>query len=247
MIKFFRKIRQNLLSEGKTGKYFKYAIGEILLVVIGILIALQISNWNETKKERVFEIKMLNEIENALKIDIEHFHRLENRLYKLDSASNVFIKLVHEKAVFNDSLYDKGRSRWYYLRTGINLQFNNGPYEALKSSGIDKVSNDSLRNNLVNFYDFEFPMLIAFINYYDEGYVEDVANLYSFLKKPYTELRNGKIEVYSKFPEDLFFRAEFLNLLTEIKSRATNTKGSVKRSIVLMEKLKAQVSAEINK
>ena len=66
-------------------------------------------------------------------------------------------------------------------------------------------------------------------------------------KKPYTELRNGKIEVYSKFPEDLFFRAEFLNLLTEIRSRATNTKGSVKRSIVLMEKLKAQVSAEINK
>ena len=39
MIKFFRKIRQNMLNEGKTGKYFKYAIGEIMLVVIGILIA----------------------------------------------------------------------------------------------------------------------------------------------------------------------------------------------------------------
>jgi len=50
MIKFFRKIRQNLLSEGKTGKYLKYAIGEIVLVVIGILIALQINNWNENRK-----------------------------------------------------------------------------------------------------------------------------------------------------------------------------------------------------
>ncbi len=50
MIKFFRKIRQNLLSEGKTGKYFKYAIGEIVLVVIGILIALSINNWNENRK-----------------------------------------------------------------------------------------------------------------------------------------------------------------------------------------------------
>lgn len=49
MIKFFRKIRQNLLSEGKTGKYLKYAIGEIILVVIGILIALQINNWNENR------------------------------------------------------------------------------------------------------------------------------------------------------------------------------------------------------
>jgi len=50
MIKFFRKIRQNLLLEGKTGKYLKYAIGEIILVVIGILIALQINNWNENRK-----------------------------------------------------------------------------------------------------------------------------------------------------------------------------------------------------
>jgi hypothetical protein len=51
MIKFFRKIRQNLLSEGKTGKYFKYAIGEIILVVIGILIALQINTWNQNLKD----------------------------------------------------------------------------------------------------------------------------------------------------------------------------------------------------
>ena len=50
MIKFFRKIRQNLLMENKTGKYFKYAIGEIILVVIGILIAFQINNWNENRK-----------------------------------------------------------------------------------------------------------------------------------------------------------------------------------------------------
>ena len=55
MIKFFRKIRQSVLSEGKTGKYFKYAIGEIILVVIGILIALQINNWNENRKNKIAE------------------------------------------------------------------------------------------------------------------------------------------------------------------------------------------------
>ena len=52
MIKFFRNIRQNLLIENKTGKYLKYAIGEIFLVVIGILIALQINNWNEDRKNQ---------------------------------------------------------------------------------------------------------------------------------------------------------------------------------------------------
>ena len=50
MIKFFRHIRQKLIMENKTSKYLKYAIGEIVLVVIGILIALQINNWNENRK-----------------------------------------------------------------------------------------------------------------------------------------------------------------------------------------------------
>ena len=53
MIKFFRHIRKSLLEENKMGKYFKYAIGEIILVVIGILIALQINNWNEGIKDRI--------------------------------------------------------------------------------------------------------------------------------------------------------------------------------------------------
>jgi hypothetical protein len=59
MINFFRKIRKNLLMENKTGKYFKYAIGEIILVVIGILIALSINNWNENRKLKSSELKML--------------------------------------------------------------------------------------------------------------------------------------------------------------------------------------------
>ncbi len=63
MIKFFRKIRQNLLMENKTGKYFKYAIGEIVLVVIGILIALQINNWNEQRKDRIKEQVVLKQLE----------------------------------------------------------------------------------------------------------------------------------------------------------------------------------------
>ena len=57
MIKFFRNIRQSLLSESKFSKYLLYAIGEIALVMIGILLALRVSNWNESRKERVQEIK----------------------------------------------------------------------------------------------------------------------------------------------------------------------------------------------
>jgi hypothetical protein len=62
MIKFFRKIRQNLLMENKTGKYFKYAIGEIVLVVIGILIALSINNWNQERIQKLEEQSIVKNI-----------------------------------------------------------------------------------------------------------------------------------------------------------------------------------------
>ena len=66
MIKFFRKIRQKLLSENNFGKYLLYALGEILLVVIGILIALQVNNWNESKKISRQEIVLIEKVQTGL-------------------------------------------------------------------------------------------------------------------------------------------------------------------------------------
>ena len=67
MLKFFRKIRQNLLSEGKTGKYIKYAIGEIILVVIGILIAVQINDWNNNRIEKKSDYQLIEALITDLK------------------------------------------------------------------------------------------------------------------------------------------------------------------------------------
>ena len=75
MIKFFRRIRRKLLDEGKLRSYLIYAIGEILLVVIGILLALQVNNWTERKKNIREEKIILKEIADNLKIDIEDFQR----------------------------------------------------------------------------------------------------------------------------------------------------------------------------
>ncbi len=66
MIKFFRKIRQRLLTENKFSKYLLYAIGEIVLVVIGILIALSINNWNEANKQKILEVKFLKRLKTDL-------------------------------------------------------------------------------------------------------------------------------------------------------------------------------------
>src|SRR6056297_2135301 len=69
MLKFFRKIRQNLLSENKLTKYLLYAIGEIALVMLGILLALQVNNWNENRKSKKTETYVLNEILSNLNED----------------------------------------------------------------------------------------------------------------------------------------------------------------------------------
>jgi hypothetical protein len=83
MIKFFRHIRQNLLLENKKSKYFKYAVGEIVLVVIGILIALQINNWNEYRKDRQKEntllIQLKKEFESNL-IQLDEKIDMRNRM-----------------------------------------------------------------------------------------------------------------------------------------------------------------------
>ena len=85
MIKFFRKIRHNLINEGKTTKYLKYAIGEIVLVVIGILIALQINNWNEQRKQKLNYLNILQTVKNDIMVDTTSINEVtryyENKEY----------------------------------------------------------------------------------------------------------------------------------------------------------------------
>ena len=94
MIKFFRKIRQGLLKENKFSKYLLYAIGEIILVVIGILIALQLNNLNDQKKINMQEKKLLAELVNNLDENIailEDYKSFQNgRIHIADSILNHF-------------------------------------------------------------------------------------------------------------------------------------------------------------
>ncbi|WP_349350957.1 DUF6090 family protein [Flagellimonas sp. MMG031] len=82
MFALFRRIRKQLVSEGNLGKYLKYAIGEIILVVIGILIALQVNNWNENRKSRSFEQEMLAQIRENLEVDKMDLKKVHRNLKK---------------------------------------------------------------------------------------------------------------------------------------------------------------------
>lgn len=92
MIKFFRKIRYDLMEKNKTGKYIKYAIGEILLVVIGILIALQINNWNEERKFKLNDFQLCKELLNEAIADSVFFESRRLGLNELKSTVNYILE-----------------------------------------------------------------------------------------------------------------------------------------------------------
>jgi len=153
MIKFFRQIRKSLLMENKTSKYLKYAIGEIVLVVIGILIALQINNWNEKRKQKQVELELLTSLVTDLDGNIEALHRL----IKFDSMvvksnENIIAILNDKNSKYHDSLeLEFGRS----IRSG-DFKTQKLTYESLKSIGFNTISNTKVRNEIIKLYDMHY-------------------------------------------------------------------------------------------
>lgn len=245
MVQFFRKIRQGLLSENKFTRYLVYAIGEIILVVIGILIALQVANWNEDKKTEIFELKMLSEIKHALENDLEYFESMVERMDLVDSASEVMTAHLVDQSVFIDSLYDKPGDRFYGLTMGTIFQFNPGPYETLKISGINKISNDSLRNYVTYLYDFELPRYEMLVNWEERDYAKQIETLESFLGDVEVIRHDEHFDFNSKFPEDLTQNQDFIKLIDAIRSRAKivkiRYKGVIQRTNLVINKIDSEL------
>ena len=140
MINFFRRVRKSHLMTNNTGQYFKYAFGEIFLVVIGILIALQINNWNEQRKNQAFEKESLIQI---------HANLLKDKLTLGQLKINGVNAIISTDKILGQYLaIDKTDSIKYWL--GDIIQFDRfqpltNAYEVLKSKGLDQVSNKQLR------------------------------------------------------------------------------------------------------
>lgn len=117
MIKFFRHIRQNLLLEGKTAKYFKYALGEIILVVIGILIALQINTWNESRKERIEERYLLHQLESEFESNLEQLDEKILVRKNMIHASLNLLDFIDDPALSNNDSITKYISQTMFAPT----------------------------------------------------------------------------------------------------------------------------------
>jgi hypothetical protein len=150
MLTFFRKIRKAFLDSGSTGKYLLYAVGEILLVVIGILIALQINNWNQSAQnktlERIYLTNLLEELDGQIdQIELQASHDSVTK-QKLERALQVLNESEIEVSALDSALTETGR------RTFIKI---NSVFEDLKYSGnFSLLSNVPTRNELILYYQY---------------------------------------------------------------------------------------------
>ncbi len=108
MLRFFRRIRQRLLTESKFTKYLLYAIGEILLVVIGILIAFQVDNWNEERKVRLEEQILLRQLKDDYTANLEQLDsKIATRKVLINSSKELLTYFDNPKAANKDSVVSK--------------------------------------------------------------------------------------------------------------------------------------------
>ena len=205
MLRFFRGPRRQLIKAGpalgkNTAKYLLYAVGEILLVMIGILLALQVNNWNEERKERVKERNILIEISNDLEANLRSLRSTINFDIRTNTSRQIIIALFEQKMPFHDSLQAHLETiESDYFETSLSVS----GYETLKNEGLDIIQSPSLRKSIARLFELHLPGLTQKENSTDNLAQDEVRK---YLRQTTTTTEAGKMPIeYSSFLRDHYF------------------------------------------
>ena len=194
MTRIFRNIRQKLASENKVMAYLRYAIGEILLVMIGILLALQVNNWNELRKQGIAETEFIEGVKKDLAQDKNYIDFiLEKTAPKIEA-----FELLNKNLV--DSLF-----RIYFSTEGARTFYPvSGSFQsALSGNVLNNYKNKEITGSLIKLYNSTYSRLL------DNGNTLD--NRWDYLRKKYIhEYRTGNFRVmdnnrFSEIMDDLYY------------------------------------------
>ena len=225
MLRFFSKIRYQLAAENRAakpasriGRYLRYAIGEILLVVIGILIAVQVNNLNEERKERIQEKLLIQSIISDLKMDTLNISQ-NLRILKEDTTRVFsFIARMSGSKVTLDTLIQIARYE-FDPKLHVNASFNDNTFKSLLSTGSLKLLDKELQDELLQINEMH-EANIARTQLNSGAYVSQVT---AFARKyPLTD--TGNLSPHSKLADAIWRKAEFeelgvyLNALLSIRN-----------------------------
>ena len=229
MIPFFRKIRKKMADDNKPLKYARYAIGEIILVMVGILLALQINNWNETKKEQAITNKYLSGFVSDLEKDRAQLDNLINVRKKQSASAKALLNMIESNDYDLDSFY----SHFYYLFPFYRFTPNSNTLEeVLNSSHLRFITNEDIKNRLLDLRNSYKRIILNEEHVYEDRSVYQYSALtmnhiefnglfiadtgFSIEKREESFSKSKDIEVYKKdadyFMKDRHFKS-FINLL----------------------------------
>jgi Family of unknown function (DUF6090) len=209
MIKIYRRIRRTLLTERKFSKYLFYAVGEIFLVVVGILIAVSVNNWNEDRKIEKEELTLLTDIKKNLETMLIDF--------KSDTTSNSYDIEVYSKLEYyaqNDLPYSNELDSAFGTLTFWDAPFvKTTAYNSLQNKGLDLIKNEMLKNDIIDMYEV---ILKKLTNDYESGENSLHTGIAEpFLSKHVRRLHNQSMKLARPNDfESLKENDEFLNILS---------------------------------
>jgi len=145
MIKFFRHIRQSLIMENKTSKYLKYAIGEIVLVVIGILIALQINNWNQDRLATIEEHNIYKNLNNEFKTNKDLLQNSVDANKNSMASGKVLMDLIGSDETYLKTKNVDSLIFQFFEMGGVHFS-ENTVLEVVQSGKMQYIQNDSIKN-----------------------------------------------------------------------------------------------------
>ena len=217
MIKFFGKIRQKLLSENKFGKYLTYAIGEIILVVFGILIALQINNWNTSQinksESKEFNQRLLNEFVGNLDLANTKIEKIENMINSSRSILELFNKIPADK---NPRTLD---SLIAIAIEGVKVEFRTGTLnEGLNTGKVALIESELLKSKI-----YGLTSNIDYVREWDKTYSSYLSNIlmpflyenFNFrnMDNAFSNYSTGKSKFKTNRHKELLDNEEFENLI----------------------------------
>jgi len=239
MLTFFRKIRKGLLDGGATRRYLVYAIGEIALVVIGILIALQINNWNEWRKERALEKIVLEDIKGNIIRNHDLINNAITTIDQINRSTAILNNAIKLELPYDDTLaYHMNEA----LRSGTFLfKLNSDGYESLQSTGFNIIQNEELKDEILSLFEATYGYVLTTLQFANSLYLDNSGWWKAYFHKsdlnvmtPYNKDNILKDKRYlTEINEIAFLRRDFQNAL----------KGSLTESQRVLQIIKAQNSS----
>jgi len=210
MISFFKRIRRKLLENKRLRKYALYAIGEIILVMVGILLAVQVNNANNAKKLGQVELEILSEIRTNLFACKEMMQKNYNSNHqRVEALENL---LNH---MDSDSLYDHRFDKTFFGLSQWNSPFfTTSGYKSLQSKGVDLIKDKALRTAIVQLHDRTFGNIQNGFEKTDWVYYGNV--VFEFLSKHVRSNHQNDTALPNNY-ESLRKNTEFINIVSEIK------------------------------